>query len=122
MPESASETPSETGADTSGPSSRRTSISSSGRPTSTSGRSGSGQSSRSTSFNLPDDARRGIRADHNGQDLGGEVEFGEEMDEESTFLSYVFCRLVIKELTFVYSGSEACGIRSGSRKTLFQRS
>ncbi len=73
-----------TGADTSGPSSRRTSISSSGRPSaSISGRSTSTASSRSTSFNLPDEARSGIRADD--RDLGGEVEFGEEMDEESEF-------------------------------------
>ncbi|KAG1734971.1 hypothetical protein EDB19DRAFT_1121329 [Suillus lakei] len=40
-----------TGADTSGPSSRRTSLSSAGRPSS--GRSASTASSRSTSFNLP---------------------------------------------------------------------
>ncbi|KAI3616697.1 protein phosphatase regulatory subunit glc9 [Moniliophthora roreri] len=53
-----------TNADTSGPSSRRTSISSTGRPpASVSGRSNSsGQSSRSTSFNLPDEARKGIPA------------------------------------------------------------
>lgn len=73
---------SSTGADTSGPSSRRTSISSSGRPTSASGRSGSATSSRSTSFNLPNDARREIRAD--SREPGEEVEFEEEMDEEST--------------------------------------
>lgn len=73
---------SSTGADTSGPSSRRTSISSSGRPTSASGRSWSATSSRSTSFNLPNDARREIRAD--SREPGEEVEFEEEMDEEST--------------------------------------
>ncbi|KAJ7887486.1 hypothetical protein B0H14DRAFT_2695013 [Mycena olivaceomarginata] len=68
-----------TGADTSGPSSRRTSFSSaggrsgsvSGRSGSASGRSGSGASSRSTSFNLPSEARREIRAD--GRETGEEV-------------------------------------------------
>lgn len=70
-----------TGADASGPSSRRTSISSSGRANSVSGRSASTASSRSTSFNLPDDARSDIRSDD--RPLGEEVEFGEEMDEES---------------------------------------
>lgn len=63
---------SSTGADTSGPSSPRTSIS---------GRSGSAGSSRSTSFSLPNDARREIRAD--SREPGEEVEFEEEMDEES---------------------------------------
>ncbi|KAF9034971.1 hypothetical protein BDZ89DRAFT_947212 [Hymenopellis radicata] len=80
-----------TGADTSGPSSRRTSISSSGRPSaSSSGRSASTASSRSTSFNLPDEARSGIRADD--RDLGGEVEFGEEMDEETAAKHAAFVR------------------------------
>lgn len=63
-----------TGADVSGPSSRRTSVSSIGRP-------GSGTSSRSTSFNLPSEARNAIRAD--SRSPGEEVEFDEEMDEES---------------------------------------
>ncbi|KAH9482366.1 Protein phosphatase inhibitor 2 [Psilocybe cubensis] len=81
-PESPTMSVSPTGADTSGPSSRRTSISSNGRPgTSMSGRSGSGTSSRSTSFNLPNDARIAIRAD--SRSPGGEVEFEEEMDEET---------------------------------------
>lgn len=74
--------PSATGAEASGLSSRRTSISSSGRAASL-GRSSS--SSRSTSFNLPDEARPGITADQGeeGQDAAtGEVEL-EEMDEES---------------------------------------
>jgi protein phosphatase inhibitor 2 len=73
-----------TNADTSGPSSRRTSISSTGRPpASVSGRSNSsGQSSRSTSFNLPDEARKGIRAESG--EPGDEIEV-EEMDEESEF-------------------------------------
>lgn len=42
---------------------------------------GSGASSRSTSFNLPDEARRGIRAANDGE-RGEEVEEDEEMDEE----------------------------------------
>ena len=68
-----------TGADASGPSSRRTSISSLGRPgTAMSARSGS--SSRSTSFSLPNDARSAIRADRRSP--GEEVQFDEEMDEE----------------------------------------
>ncbi|KAJ7223944.1 hypothetical protein C8J57DRAFT_1391036 [Mycena rebaudengoi] len=80
--------PTSTGADGSGPSSRRTSFSStgrsgsvSGRSNSASGRSGSGNSSRSTSFNLPNEARREIRADE--REPGEEVELGEEMDEET---------------------------------------
>lgn len=82
---------SSTGADTSGPSSRRTSISSSaGRPGSVSGRSGSATSSRSTSFNLPSEARREIRAD--SREPGEEVEFEEEeMDEEGEY-SAILCR------------------------------
>jgi len=81
---------SSTGADTSGPSSRRTSISSAGRPGSTSGRSGSATSSRSTSFNLPNEARREIRADL--REPGGEVEFEEEMDEETAAKHAAFVR------------------------------
>jgi len=80
-----------TGADTSGPSSRRTSISSIGRPgTSMSARSGSGASSRSTSFNLPNDARSAIRADERSP--GEEVEFDEEMDEETAAKHAEFIR------------------------------
>ncbi|KAF9057847.1 hypothetical protein BJ165DRAFT_82754 [Panaeolus papilionaceus] len=80
-----------TGADTSGPSSRRTSISSAGRPgTSPSGRSSSGTSSRSTSFNLPNDARNAIRAD--GRTPGEEVEVEEEMDEETAAKHAAFVR------------------------------
>lgn len=84
---------SSTGADTSGPSSRRTSISSIGRSGSISGRSGSATSSRSTSFNLPNEARREIQAD--SREPGEEVEFEEEMDEESKLHSVVqhFCSL-----------------------------
>ncbi|KAK7470295.1 hypothetical protein VKT23_001726 [Stygiomarasmius scandens] len=81
-----------TAAESSGPSSRRTSISSTGRPpASVSGRStSSGQSSRSTSFNLPDEARKGIRAEPG--DPGEEVEFGEEMDEEAAAKHAAFVR------------------------------
>jgi hypothetical protein len=46
-------------------------------------RSGSGASSRSTSFSLPNDARSAIRADRRSP--GEEVEFDEEMDEECEF-------------------------------------
>ena len=76
-----------TGADASGPSSRRTSISSIGRPgTAMSARSGS--SSRSTSFSLPNDARSSaIKAD--GRSPGDEVEVDEEMDEECEFHSFI---------------------------------
>lgn len=121
-PQSPTQTVSSTGANTSGPSSRRTSISSVGFSTpnnngsggggvsvsgSVSGSSlrsaGSGASSRSTSFNLPDEARKGIRAD--GGDRGEEVEEEEEMDEEGmcwvcclflgidVFLLFLFCGL-----------------------------
>ncbi|KAF8969386.1 hypothetical protein BDZ97DRAFT_1915344 [Flammula alnicola] len=85
-------TASSTGADTSGPSSRRTSISSNGgRPgTSMSARSGSATSSRSTSFNLPSDARNAIRAD--SRSPGEEVEFDEEMDEETAAKHAAFVR------------------------------
>ncbi|KAF9567389.1 hypothetical protein CPC08DRAFT_627043 [Agrocybe pediades] len=90
-PQSPSMSVSPTGADTSGPSSRRTSISSVGRPgTSMSGRSGSGASSRSTSFNLPNDARNAIRAD--ARSPGEEVEFEEEMDEETALKHAEFVR------------------------------
>ena len=77
-----------TGADASGPSSRRTSISSIGRPgTAMSARSGSGASSRSTSFSLPNDARSAIRADRRSP--GEEVEFDGEMDEECGFIIFL---------------------------------
>ncbi|KAI0775898.1 hypothetical protein BD413DRAFT_255444 [Trametes elegans] len=75
--------PSETGAtagDGSGPPSRRTSFSSSGGRPSTPGRT-SRSSSRSTSFNLPNDAREVIRLD--GRQPGDEIEVEEEMDEEA---------------------------------------
>ena len=80
---------SSTGADTSGPSSRRTSISSSGQPgsgRSGSGRSASASSSRSTSFSLPrDSTTREIRS-RPGEEAGGEVEELEEMDPEGECL------------------------------------
>ena len=70
---------SSTGADAPSPSSRRTSFSSNGRPgTSMSQRSRS--SSRSTSFNLPCDARNGIRRRLSSDDL--EIEDEPLMDEE----------------------------------------
>ncbi|KAG6910785.1 hypothetical protein DXG01_007673 [Tephrocybe rancida] len=81
---------SSTGADTSGASSRRTSISSIGRSGSLSGRSGSATSSRSTSFSLPNEARREIRADD--REPGEEVEVEEEMDEETAAKHAAFVR------------------------------
>ncbi|EAU84433.1 hypothetical protein CC1G_01429 [Coprinopsis cinerea okayama7 len=77
-----------TNADTSGPSSRRTSISSSGRP-GTPGRPGSGTSSRSTSFNLPNEARRDLRLDGT---VGDEIEVEPEMDEETAAKHAAFVR------------------------------
>ena len=67
----------------SGPPSRRTSFSSQGRSSTPGGRT-SRSSSRSTSFNLPNEAREVIRLD--GRQPGDEVEFEEEMDEESAWL------------------------------------
>ncbi|KAF5388048.1 hypothetical protein D9615_000700 [Tricholomella constricta] len=82
---------SSTGADTSGPSSRRTSISSLLRSGSVSGRSESGASSRSTSFSLPNEARREIRAD--SREPGEQVEVDdEEMDEETAAKHAAFVR------------------------------
>ncbi|CAL1700374.1 unnamed protein product [Somion occarium] len=76
-----------TGGD-SGPSSRRTSFSSTGRASSV--RPGSGTSSRSTSFNLPNEARETIRLD--GRQPGDEIEFEEEMDEETAAKHAAFIR------------------------------
>lgn len=105
-PQSPTQTPSSTGVDTSGPSSRRTSTSSVGFSTpngggggeggmtasgSGSGRSaGSGASSRSTSFNLPDEARKGIRS--SSAERGEEVEEDEEMDPEAAAKHAAFVR------------------------------
>lgn len=75
----------------SGQSSRRTSLSSTGRPAgSGSGRSGSATSSRSTSFNLPSEAKGEITVDR--RDPGEEVEFDEEMDEETAAKHAAFVR------------------------------
>ncbi|EIN10846.1 hypothetical protein PUNSTDRAFT_119712 [Punctularia strigosozonata HHB-11173 SS5] len=71
-------------------SSRRTSLSSNGQRPSLSNRSGSASSSRSTSFNLPDEARRGIRADR--RERGEEVEEDEMMDEEAAAKHAEFVR------------------------------
>ncbi|KAF8204776.1 hypothetical protein BJ912DRAFT_939279 [Pholiota molesta] len=81
---------SSTGANTSGPSSRRTSISSIGGRPGTSMSVRSGTSSRSTSFNLPGDARNAIRAE--SRSPGEEVEFEEEMDEETAAKHAAFVR------------------------------
>jgi len=85
---------SSTGADTSGPSSRRTSISSSGggRPSSAAGRSASTSSSRSTSFSLPRDSAREMRSGGENTGLGEEVEEGEEMDPEAAEKHAAFLR------------------------------
>ncbi|OBZ70146.1 hypothetical protein A0H81_09720 [Grifola frondosa] len=74
----------------SAPSSRRTSFSSTGRSSTPAGRPGSGSSSRSTSFNLPSEARDVIRLD--GRQPGDEVEFEEEMDEETAAKHAAFVR------------------------------
>ncbi|KAI5993611.1 hypothetical protein EDD15DRAFT_911203 [Pisolithus albus] len=72
----------------SSPSSRRASLSSVGR--NSSGRSASVTSSRSTSFNLPNEARREIRS---VDDTPGEwVEEEEEMDEETAARHAAFLR------------------------------
>jgi len=81
--------------DASEPSSRRTSLSSTGgRPsTSVSGRSASvhsSTSSRSTSFSLPLDAKGEINTER--RDRGEEVEFEEEMDEETAAKHAAFVR------------------------------
>ncbi|KAI0722603.1 hypothetical protein C8Q76DRAFT_366201 [Earliella scabrosa] len=73
----------------SSPPSRRTSFSSSGRA-STPGGQTSRSSSRSTSFNLPNEAREVIRLD--GRQPGDEVEFEEEMDEETAKKHAAFVR------------------------------
>ncbi|GBE79857.1 predicted protein [Sparassis crispa] len=71
------------------PSSRRTSFSSNGRTSTPVGR-GSGSSSRSTSFNLPSEARDSIRLEDSQP--GDEIEFEEEMDEETAAKHAAFVR------------------------------
>ncbi|KAF5333528.1 hypothetical protein D9611_002708 [Ephemerocybe angulata] len=78
--------PSALAEDVQGPPSRRTSVSSTGRP----GTAMSGTSSRSTSFNLPNEARKDIRAD--GRTGADEVEVDEEMDEETAAKHAAFVR------------------------------
>lgn len=78
-----------TNADTSGPSSRRTSISSAGHPEVHLRSPGSGASSRSTSFNLPNEARRDLHLDGN---LGDEIGEDSEMDEETAAKHAAFVR------------------------------
>lgn len=75
----------------SGPSSRRASLSSVGR--NSSGRSGSATSSRSTSFNLPNEARGEIRA---VKAEPGEEPETEEMDEEGR-VTFDLCGLSTDE-------------------------
>lgn len=104
--------PSPTDADTSGPSSRRTSLSSVGRPSSVSGRSGSGNSSRSTSFNLPNEARGEIRADK--RQPGEEVELDDEMDEESWSFISLYVRQPFDNLV-VAAARHAAFIRARGR-------
>lgn len=135
-PRSPARTVSSTGADTSGYSSRRTSISSVGFFTgnnnnvsnssvapsgSVSGASlrsaGSGSSSRSTSFNLPDEARRGIRAADG--DRREEVEEDEEMDEESES-EYTFDKMNCPNSLF-QSRRETCRVPQSQGKALFKR-
>lgn len=103
---------SSTGADTSGPSSRRTSISSGGRPAS--GRSGSASSSRSTSFSLPRDSTR--ERVGSKEDAGEEVEEGEEMDPEGELTQNP---RVDVGLLIVGSCGETCCVCEGTGKTLF---
>ncbi|KAG2068059.1 hypothetical protein BDR04DRAFT_1079739 [Suillus decipiens] len=78
-----------TGADTSGPSSRRTSLSSTGRRSSGRSASTASSRSRSTSFNLPNEAKADIKAVQGSP--GEEVE-EEEMDEEAAAKHAAFIR------------------------------
>ena len=70
------------------PPSRRTSFSSAGGRSSTPGGRTSRSSSRSTSFNLPNEAREVIRLD--GRQPGDEIECEEEMDEEGACAALVY--------------------------------
>lgn len=75
-----------TSTEASSPPSRRTSISSAGRSPSVPGRSPSGSSSRSTSFNLPAEARADMNIHRPAEGASGEeVGEEEEMDEEGEF-------------------------------------
>lgn len=111
--------PSSTGATggESGPPSRRTSFSS-GRASSV-GRPGSGGSSRSTSFSLPNEARETIRLD--GRQPGDEVEVGEEMDEESEYFVFVVRDLLSGAHRVGCSCGEARCVRSRSWSALLKR-
>ena len=112
------------------PPSRRTSFSSAGGRSSTPGGRTSRSSSRSTSFNLPNEAREVIRLD--GRQPGDEVDF-EEMDEESAcpcrwrfhalHLPVVFAcsfaaRLLRSARSVAHSRPEARGVRARARATL----
>ena len=101
----------------SGPSSRRASLSSVGR--NSSGRSGSATSSRSTSFNLPNEARGEIRAVEAEPD--DEVE-GEEMDEEGE--GWVLLRVWVSSLGADLGCGSRCEARcvcQSARTALFER-
>lgn len=105
----------------SAPSSRRTSFSSIGRA-SASGRQSSSSSSRSTSFNLPNEARDLIRIDN--QQGSDEVEFDEDMDEESKFSPYLPSSFVSNPnliAAFVsISRCQTCRFRARPWKALLQ--
>ncbi|KIY52311.1 hypothetical protein FISHEDRAFT_35545 [Fistulina hepatica ATCC 64428] len=77
--------------DNSVPSSRRTSLSSGGRPSPSVRSSGSRSSSRSTSFNLPNETRGEIRAGLRDSS-SDEIEAEEEMDEETAAKHEAFLR------------------------------
>lgn len=82
------------------------------RRPSLSGRSSGGGSSRSTSFNLPDEARSGIRAVRG--ERGEEVE-EEEMDEEG---ERNMPRHPAHQLTLLISSRETSGVRASPRAAL----
>lgn len=95
--------------------SRRTSFSSAGRPSSV-GRPGSGSSSRSTSFSLPNESvRREFRASSSER---GEIE-EEEMDEESElYILYLCCS---RKPTLLHcSIGETRSLHKGTRPSLLK--
>ena len=96
----------------SGPPSRRTSFSSNGR-TSSGGGPGSRSSSRSTSFNLPSEVREVIRLD--GRQPGDEVEFDEEMDEESEYNYHVAPRALFMDRLLLAAAKHAAFVRARGR-------